>query len=498
MRHCLLGIDIGTSGCKCTVIDADGTMIAEASSGYGTAALNPGWSEQRPDDWYSSIVHSIRTISRDDASAVRDITAIGLTGQMRGITLIGDTGTVLRDSILWNDNRCESEVQEILDKHADFIHTVTHNPLNTMCSLPKLLWIMKHEPEIWRLARAMIYPKDYIAYRLTGSLHTDHSDASGSSLYDLSSRTWSQEILGLFSIPLEKLPAIVSSTSVIGGLTPQAAKETGLREAVPVVAGGSDAITELFAAGILSPRQCKLRLGSSGALSTAVHSLDDSSASRHYRWSYIEPNTWMIDINTRSCAQSVEWLCVVFYGFQHSKGDRSLLYSIIEKEASSVSAGSDGLFYHPYLMGEDAPYWDPKLRAGFWGITSGHTRSHFARAILEGTAYALRDARNAMGKEADGFDEYIFVGGGVKNRLWVSIVADVLGVDAVISLNASASTGAAMLAGIGAGVFADPKDALKRCTGHLERIHYSHENNSLYARLFDRYREIKRTLDPLY
>jgi len=498
MRNCLLGIDIGTSGCKCTVIDDNGAMIAEASSGYGTAALNPGWSEQRPDDWYSALIFSLRSISRNDAYAIRDIRAVGLTGQMRGITLIGDTGTVIRDSVLWNDNRCETEVREILDKHADLIRSVTRNPLNTMCSLPKLLWIMKHEPEIWRSARAMIYPKDYIAYRLTGSLHTDHSDASGSSLYDLTKRTWSQEILDLFSIPLKKLPAIVSSTSVVGGLTSRAAKETGLLESVPVVAGGSDAVAELFAAGVRTPRQCKIRLGSSGAISTAVRSLDDSGASRHYCWSYIEPDTWMIDINTRSCAQAVEWLCGVFYNFERGEGDRSLLYSIMEKEASSISAGSEGLVFHPYLMGEDAPYWNTDLRASFWGITSRHTRAHFSRAILEGTAYALRDARSAMGKNAEQFEEYLFVGGGIKNRLWVSIVADVLGVDAVISLNASASAGAAMLAGIGAGVFADHEDALKRCTRRAERVHYRQENNSLYARLFERYIEIKRTLDSLY
>lgn len=498
MAYYFLGIDIGTSACKCTVIDAVGANVLEAVSGYGIISPNPGWSEQHPEEWYSSVLRTLGKIAGANPDVFKNISAIGLTGQMRGIILIGDKGKVLRNSILWNDNRCDTEAREIRESHSELIQAVTRNPMNTMCSLPKLLWVMRHEPDIWRDTKTIIYPKDYLAYRLTGNLHTDHSDASGSSLYDLAKRSWSPEILDLFSISPKKLPDIYSSMAIAGKLMPQVARETGLREGIPVVAGGSDAVTELFSAGISTPHQCKLRLGSSGALSTAVQSLDDITGTMQYCWSYIEPDAWMIDINTRSCAQAVEWLGRVFYGPQRDIGNPELIYSIIEKDASSVSAGADGLFFHPYLMGEDAPYWNPDLRASFWGITSRHSRSHFARALLEGTAYALLDARSAMGKTAEQFEEYLFVGGGVKNMLWVSIIADVLGVDAVIQVGSSASVGAAMLAGIGAGAFKNPEDALKKCKRNSELVKCNIENHSLYKLLFEKYKGMKLKFDSIY
>lgn len=426
---------------------------------------------------------------------LRRISAIGTTGQMRGLTLLDRSGNVVRNSILWNDLRCEKEVNEIKNGYAELIKRVTHNPLNTMCTLPKVLWIIRNEPEIWKRAVKFIFPKDYINFRLTGNLQTDLSDASGTSLYNIEKQTWSDEILEQFSLTKDKLPNIYFSTTIIGELTAKAAEETGLKKGLPVVAGGSDAVVELLAIGIKSANQCKLRLGTSGALSTVVNNIENLPDKNVYCWSYVLPNIWVLDINTRTCAHAIVWLRDVFF---KDKPKIVETYRYIEQEARSVSVGSEGLFFHPYLLGEDAPYWDPKIKASFFGCTITHKRSHYARAVLEGTAYALRDARLIFGNRAQDFSEYILVGGGVKNALWVSIVTDVLGIDGKISTKANASMGAAMLAGIGIEVFNGLDDAIKTCVKINRYVKYNRENHKVYSELFDRYREMKKIYDRIY
>ncbi len=495
MYQYLLGIDIGTSGCKCCLIDFEGNVIGNASREYNPLSPKAGWVEQDPSDWYRAVFHTLGKLQKTTGIDPDQVAAVGTTGQMRGITFIDSAGKVVRNSILWNDLRCEKEVEDIRKGAGDIVENVTRNPLNTMCSLPKLLWVMRHEPETWNRTAKLIFPKDYLNYRLTGNLQTDYSDASGSSFYDIEEQTWSEEILKTFSLLKNKLPHIYPSTMVIGEVSAQAAQELGLSQGTPVVAGGSDATVEMLALGIQNAKQCKIRLGTSGALSTVVESLNSSVNRKLYCWSYLAPDKWMVDINTRSCAQATVWLRDIFY---HEKPQTEGSYWDIEQEAVGAPPGSEGLFFHPYLLGEDAPYWDPKLRGSFFGCTVSHKRSHFARAVLEGTAYALRDARSVFGEIAEGFSEYIFVGGGVKNALWLRIVADVLGINGMVFSCADASLGAAMLAGIGKGVFKDFNEAIKRCRRVDKTVHHSPKNHRLYSELFEQYKELKIVFDKVY
>lgn len=495
MRGYLLGIDVGTSACKCVLMDEKGAVIGEASREYEPLFSGPGASEQNPTDWVRAVFRSFRLLIRRTGADPRRIEAVGVTGQMRGLTFIGKSGAPIRNSILWNDTRCTAEAEAISTYHAETICRITKNPINTMASLPKLLWVMKHEPETWEETDALIYPKDYIVYRLTGSLQTDHSDASGSLLYDLKRRAWSDEICRLFSIDMGKLPPIRPSAEVVGIVTPAASRSTGIAPGTPVVAGGSDAVTELFAAGIRGPSGCKIRLGTSGALSTVTDNIDEIQKNLFYVWSYLDPTQWMLDINTRSCAQATVWLRNLAFG---GAGTGDAGYRTMEREASSVAAGAEGVTFHPYLMGEDAPYWDVRLRGSFSGISPHHTRGHFVRAVYEGTAFALRDALGCLGKRGEGFTEFILVGGGVKNRLWTTIVLDVLGVDGKVPDHAGAAFGAAMLAGIGIGFFEGCRDAVKVCRGRYAALSHSADNHVLYTRHFERYKRMKELFDPIY
>ena len=490
MDKYLFGIDIGTSGCKSCVINDAGKLVASASYEYNPLIIKQGWIEQDPLSWYKTVIVTLNKIRVD--LDLKNIAAIGVTGQMRGLTLIDRSGNVVRNSILWNDLRNVEEVNEINREHSDIIQKVTRNPLNTMCTLPKILWIMRNEPDNWERTYKVIFPKDYINFKLTGNLQTDLSDASGTSFYDIQKQNWSDEILETFSIPGDKLPDIYQSTSIIGQVSAEASIETGIPRGVPVIAGGSDATVESFSIGLMNSSQCKIRLGTSGALSTIVDSIDDLSNNMNYCWSYIFKDSWMLDVNTRSCAQSVRWLRDVFYG---DRLKTSKTYDEIDGEAQSAPLGSEGLLFHPYLLGEDAPYWDSGLKGNFLGISVNHERSHFARAIYEGTAFALRDAMSTFGARAGGFKENIFTGGGVRSKCWLSIVADILGIDGGVSADTDAAFGASVLAGVGIGVLGKLEEVMPLCKNRDSYIRYNRENHKIYNELFYKYKRMKEVCD---
>ncbi len=482
-----MGIDIGTSGCKCCVINEQGKVITSRNNTYEPLIIRQGWIEQDPTTWYETIILTLSQLKTD--FDLKKIAAVGVAGQMRGVTLIDQAGHPVRNTILWNDIRNIDEVNRIKRDYNDLVHRITGNPLNSMCTLPKILWIIRHEPESWKKTHKIIFPKDYINYRLTGNLQTDFSDASGTSLYDIRRQTWSDEILKTFSISKEKLPDVYPSTTIIGEVSTRASSETGIPRGIPVVAGGSDSTVESFSIGLLALSQCKIRLGTSGALSTIVDCGYDLSNSLNYCWSYVIRDRWMLDVNTRTCAQAVRWLRDVFYKDRPKTG---ATYDEIDLEAQNALPGSEGLIFHPYLLGEDAPYWDNELKGDFLGIAADHQRSHFARAVYEGTAYALRDAMSTFGKLADNFKDFIFTGGGIKNRGWLSIVADVLGVDGTVSKNADAALGAAMLGGIATGIFADAEQAMRLCVNRDFHIEYNRANHTIYNELFDKYKKVRR------
>lgn len=489
MKKYLLGIDIGTSCCKSCIIDDEGNLIANESDEYNPLILKKGWIEQNPNTWYKAALNTIKKLS--NSIELKKIGAIGVAGQMRGLTFISNSGNIVRNSILWNDLRNVEEVSGINKDYTNIIQKVTKNPLNTMCTLPKVLWVIKRDHQTWDKTYKIIFPKDYINFKLTGKLQTDLSDASGSSFYDIKKQYWSDEILEFFSIPKDKLPDIYQSTSIIGEINKEASEDTGIPKGIPVIAGGSDSTVESFSIGLINSSQCKIRLGTSGALSTIVDNIDRISNNKYYCWSYIFRNRWMLDTNTRSCAQSVKWLRDVFYRDRPKNGKT---YEEIDEEAQSISIGSEGLTFHPYLLGEDAPYWDSKLTGYFLGISINHARPHFARAVYEGTAFSLKDALSTFGGLSSKFKKNIFIGGGTKAKCWLSIVADVLGIDGKVAANADAALGASMLAGISICIFKNAEEAIQVCSKTKININYNRENHKIYNDLFIKYKKEKERI----
>jgi xylulokinase len=496
MKRLLLGIDIGSSGCKVCLIDEDGRFVASASCEYRPLAPRPGWCEQDPRDWYRAAARAIGELGGRHGVDLRRVAAVGPTGQMKGATFLGADGVPVRNSILWNDLRNLDEVADLRRRCGALLERISLNPFNSTETVAKALWVQRHEPENWAKTRTILFPKDYIAYRLTGSLQTDVSEASAVCLFNgAAGGWWPDAVFRELDFDRERLPGFFPSSRVVGRVSPAAAGETGLPAGVPVVAGGSDATIESLSVGLKAPHQCKIRLGTAGALVTVTEDLGEVDRGRYYVWSYLYPGQWMLDNNTRSCAQSTAWFRDVFHA---GETDSNRAYQTMAEEAAGVGLGSDGLFFHPYLQGEDSPYWDPRLAGSFFGLRAGHRRAHLARAVYEGTAFALRDARSSFGPLAGRFREYLLVGGGTRNPVWVSIIADVLGIEARVPRRSEASLGACMVAGIGAGVFQDLEDAVRRCVRFERTVAADPANHRRYSELFQRYREMKQAFDRAY
>lgn len=454
-RQCLIGFDIGTSGCKATLMTADGSRVAEASMRYPERRMPDGASERPALDFWDAVCGLSRRLRDDHEAAVRDVVACGVAGQMRGVVCLDGDGDPVRPVILWNDNRCRRQLERIGDADAAAIRAATRNPLNTMCTLPKLMWVRDEEPELLRRTATVLFPKDYVNLRLTGAVSTDVSDASGSSLYLPDAGRWSADLASRAGITVERLPVVRASCDRIGSVTDRASAETGIPAGVPVAAGMSDATAEMLALGIAASGVAKIRLGTSGAISVIADSLPPSAAAV-YCWSFLDGRRWMLDTNTRSCAASVDWARRAFYS-EIASDDEA--YGRMAIDAAGVVPGAEGVIFRPHLGGEDAPYWDPGLAGSFAGIAPSHDRAALTRAVYEGTAFALREALDASAAALGHPREFRFTGGGARNPVWLSIVAAVLGVGGMTGQAGGASLGAALCAGVAGRVFADAAEA---------------------------------------
>ena len=460
MPHLFLGLDIGTSSCKGVLVSAAGEIVAQARVPYSPDSDRSGYVEQDPRVWVEAATEVCGRLGR--SQRLDGIAAVGVAGQMRGVTFLDRVGVPVRKSILWNDTRCTAEVAMAEDKAGAALRRITINPLNTMASLPKLLWVMAHEPDVWQATQRIVLPKDFVTHALTGTIQTDLSDASGTSLFDLRAHCWSAELLALFEIAPGKLPPVNASSDVVGAVTRAAAVIFGIPEGVPVIAGGSDSVLDTYAALHDAPDALKVRLGTSGALSRIVDDPADIGSPRLYCWSYVTAGRFLADLNTRSCAQSVDWFCGVAYRNCASAADA---YAAMAREAESVEPGCDGLVFRPHLQGEDAPFWDPTLTASFSGLTARHGRAHMARAVFEGTAFALADAWSVAGRPMP--NHVHLVGGGTRIRVWTEIVGDVLGCAVTSDPDRDTAFGAAILAGRGSGLV-DAKSALGGTANYRE------------------------------
>jgi xylulokinase len=489
----LLGIDISTTGAKALLTDAGGRVVASASQPLTLSTPRPLWSEQHPEDWWRAISVSIRRALDEAGATGAEVAAIGLTGQMHGLVLLDEKGDVLRPAILWNDQRCGAECDLIRERigKARLIQ-LTGNDALTGFTAPKIVWVQRHEPDIFSRARRVLLPKDYIRYKLTGAMAMDKADGSGTMLFDLAARDWSAEVLAALEIPRAWLPQTYEGPQVTGEVTREAAAATGLRAGTPVMAGGGDQAAGAVGVGAVKSGVVSLVLGTSGVVFAATDAPLIEGQGRLHAFCHAVPGRWHMMGVMLSAAGSLQW-------YRDTLTPQAQFDELVA-EATEAPAGSQGLLFLPYLTGERTPYPDPLARGAWVGLTVRHRRAHLTRAVLEGVAFGLKDSFALLQGAGLGAIEQVRVsGGGAKSRLWRQILADVLNVELVtVNTTEGAAYGAALLAGVGAGVWSDVDSACAQTIKTENAVAPNAENVSKYEALYPHYRNLYATLRPTF
>jgi xylulokinase len=441
-----IGIDASTTATKALLMDPEGSVVAIGRSEYDYQTPQPLWSEQAPQLWWEGTAQAIRAALSNGEIGGDEVAAVGLTGQMHGLVMLDEAGEVLRPSILWNDQRTQRECDEIRERiGASRLIEITGNDALAGFTAPKILWVRNNEPDVYANTTHILLPKDYVRLRLTGVYATDKAGASGTLLFDLAARDWSREVVDALDIPPHWLPATHEGPDITGTLTDEAAAATGLRAGTPVVAGGGDQATNGVGVGAVSAGVVALSVGTSGVVFAAADRPIVQPEGRLHAFCHAVPDTWHLMGVMLSAAGSYRW-------FRDTVAP-GVDFSALDEEAATVSAGSNGLVFLPYLTGERTPHPDPLARGAFVGLTVRHGRGHLARAVMEGVAFGLRDSVELMAGEID-LGEARVSGGGAYSETWVRIITDVLGRPVrVVETAESAAHGAAILAATGTGVF---------------------------------------------
>jgi xylulokinase len=492
----LLGIDVGTGGTRAVVIDETGNVVAAATAGHALfASPQTGWAEQDPRDWWRAAAEAVRNVLSQPNVSTDQIACVGFSGQMHGAVLLDEDNEVLRPALIWCDQRTELQCRAITEIVGETrLIELTSNPALTGFTLPKLLWVREHEPDVWSRLRTVLLPKDYIRLRLTGERATDVADASGTLLFDVVRRRWSDAMLDAMTIDRECLPRVFESPEITGQVSNEGAAVTGLRPGTPVVAGAGDQAAGAVGMGIVRPGAVSATIGTSGVVFAATDRPALDQRGRVHTFCHAVPGCWHVMGVTQAAGLSLRWFRDRFGVLTDAAGaDNRDPYELLCEEAALAPAGSDGVLWTPYLMGERTPHLDPHARASLVGLTAVHTRAHVIRAILEGVAFSLRDTLTIFAEMNLPVETIRLGGGGARSSLWRQIQADVYARDVeVLAAEEGAAYGAALLAGVGAEVWSSVDEACEQSVRVAKRV----EPNSAAAALMNGRYAAYRALYP--
>jgi xylulokinase len=480
----LLGIDLGTGGCKVTVIDLSGAVIESASGEYPTLHPKPAWAEQNPSDWYRVMCAVLKKLKHR-----KRVAAVALDSYTHGAVLLNRSLEVVRPTIIWTDQRSVKECQELKKTHSELIFKTAYQAPTPTWTLPQMLWLKNNDPRALKQTRHILFVKDYVRFLLTGEMACDSIEAQGTLFWDMKNSRWSEELCALADIPVKHLPRIGKPTDIAGKVTRGAAEDTGLPEGIPVVMGASDSAVEDYAAGAIEPGQCVLKLATAGNVNVMTSKAHPHRETLTY--AHVVPGMWYTVTATNSAAVCQRWYRDMFC-------EQGTTYDELDRAAAQAQPGSNGVFFHPYLQGERSPYWDANLRGSFTGLSMANTRGDLSRALLEGVAYSLKDCYRTIEKMGLKVNEFILIGGGSKSPLWSSIVCDVFNAPVKCPSCCDASFGSALLAGVGTGVFTDEIAAVRQCLKLDRELSPDAGRAAFYAKQFKHYRSIHDALATCY
>jgi xylulokinase len=470
----LVGLDVGTTGVKAVAISPTGEVLARAEEEYPLATPKPGWAEQDPEDWWRASEDALARLG------VAKPAGIGLSGQMHGLVCLGRDGRPLRPAILWNDQRTAAECAEIEERVGlERLIGLTGNRALPGFTAPKLLWLRKNEPDVYERIAHVLLPKDYVRLRLTGERAVDVTDASGTLLFDVAGRRWSEEVLAALELPADWLPPALESPVVSG--------ETA--DGVPVAAGAGDQAAGALGVGVDRPGPLSVVLGTSGVVFVALPAFAADPEARVHAFCHAVPGGWHAMGVMLSAAGSLRW-------FRDALAPGADYASLIA-EAERWPPGAEGAVFLPYLGGERTPHADPGARGAFTGLTLRHDRGALVRALLEGVAYGLRDSFELLAGLGPRLEAGRVSGGGARSELWLGIVSSVLGVSLErTAVEEGAAYGAALLAGVAGGVFADVHEAVRACIRVRGVVEPDPAWERAYAAGYQRFRSLYPALRP--
>ncbi|HEU4743390.1 MAG TPA: xylulokinase [Meiothermus sp.] len=473
-RHSLIGLDIGTSGCKGLLVSLEGQVLASQSAEYPLLTPRPGWSEQEPEAWWEASAEVLKRLVGQAEELGLEILALGLTGQMHGSVFVDAQGKSIRPALLWNDARTAAECQEIEERVGPYrLREIAGNPALAGFQAPKILWLRKNEPEAYARVRQVLLPKDFIRYRLTGGFATDASDAAGTLLLDLARRDYSPEILGALEIPLDWLPKVYEGPEITGHLSREAARLTRLPQGLPVIAGGGDNAAAAVGSGVVREGTASVSVGTSGVIfAHSDHPRIDPEGALH-AFCHAVPGKYHLMGVILSAGGSLRWYRDTLAGEEvaAAQGAGRDPYELLMDQAAQIPPGAEGLYFLPYLTGERTPHMDPHARGAWVGLSLAHRKGHLVRAILEGVSFALKDSLvriEALGVHPEALLSASAValrtvGGGMRSPLWREIIAATLEAPLQgLEVEEGPAFGAALLAGVGAGAYRDVDEAVAK------------------------------------
>jgi xylulokinase len=488
-----LGVDTGTGGTRALLIDATGKEIAAVTAPHEEIRMErPLWAEQRPENWSEAAVEAIRGVLAKSGATGSDIRGIGLSGQMHGLVILDRTGSVIRPALIWCDQRSQPQVDFINSTigKAKVLESIA-NPVLTGFTLPKLLWVRDHEPQHFDRVRKVLLPKDYIRFQLTGEFATEVSDASGTALLDVVRRRWSFDMTDALSLDRDILPSVHESTDITGVVSQQAAELTGLAAGTQVVGGGGDQAAGGVGNGIVEPGIVSCTLGTSGVVFAHTDKPAWDPLGRVHTFCHAVRDKWHVMGVTQGAGLSLQWL--------RNQLTPDMGYDALMSEAATTSAGSEGLFWLPYLMGERTPHLDPHARGGWIGLTAKHTRADLIRSVIEGVSYSQKDCLSIVEQLGVPVSSIRASGGGARSPFWRQILADVFAKRVARLENQEGSAyGAALLAMVGTGEFSTVPEACKATIHEADSVTPRAAESQTYASSYETYRALYPALRPIF
>lgn len=493
-----LGVDLGGSSSKATLINGQGGILATASREYPSYSPHPGWLEHDADEFFEAVVYNIRECVEKAGADSAAIEALAIDGATHMAVLCDADSKPLRRFIHWSDARSGEQTAFLRANYAQLLSKCSVNSVSPAWSLPQLMWLREHEPEVIERTRKVYFAKDYVRHRITGDFCTDSIEAMGAMLCSDFTGEWVPELCALAGLSVDAMPEIKEPMDVAGYVSHEIAERTGLRAGTPVIVGTTDTALEVYASGAVAEGCATVKLATAGRICPITTGPIPSRQFFNYR--HVIKGLWYPGTGTRSCAASYKWYRDVFGTAEtlEAKAAGASAYELLNRAAEQVPPGSEGLYFHPYLLGEMTPYYDDKLRASFTGAGMHHTKGHFSRAVMEGISYSMRDCLEEIKAQNIAVDEYRIIGGGAKGKLWRQILADVLNTRLTSTRDNDSSLGSAMLAGVAMGVFSDFADSVDKCVTVSDVVEPIAENVEIYGKGFENYRLIQKALAEVY